>query len=61
MFLQLFVKVSEKWREREEFLNQLDWRTALSASIETTDSPLAPPALAETTGSAEGGNEHNGK
>ena len=61
MFLQLFVKVSEKWREREEFLNQLDWRTALPASIETTDSPLAPPALAETTGSAEGGNEHNGK
>ena len=42
MFLQLFVKVSEKWREREEFLNQLDWRTALPAAARTTDSPLAP-------------------
>ena len=28
LFLQLFVKVSENWREREEFLNELDWRTA---------------------------------
>jgi GTP-binding protein Era len=47
MFLQLFVKVSAKWREREEFLNALDWRTA-------------SPAPAQTTGSAETGNEHNG-
>jgi GTP-binding protein Era len=47
MFLQLFVKISEKWREREEFLNQLDWRTAR-------------PAAAEASGSEEYGNEHNG-
>jgi GTP-binding protein Era len=79
MFLQLFVKVSEKWREREEFLNQLDWRTASPppappvlgetmdsritppALAETMDAPTVPPAPAESTGSTEGGNEHNGE
>lgn len=60
MFLQLFVKVSEKWREREEFLNQLDWRTAPLAPAETMDSQTAPPAPAEPPGSTEVGNEHNG-
>jgi GTP-binding protein Era len=27
VFLALFVKVSEKWRENPHFLNELDWRT----------------------------------
>jgi GTP-binding protein Era len=26
VFLELFVKVRERWRESPEFLNQLDWR-----------------------------------
>jgi GTP-binding protein Era len=46
MFLQLFVKVSGKWREKEAFLNALDWRTARSAPA-----PAAEPE--------EAGNEHN--
>lgn len=27
VFLEMFVKVRENWRENPEFLNQLDWRT----------------------------------
>lgn len=27
IFLELFVKVRENWRERPEFLNELDWRS----------------------------------
>lgn len=27
VFLEMFVKVREKWRESPEFLSQLDWRT----------------------------------
>ena len=27
VFLELFVKVRENWRESPEFLMQLDWRT----------------------------------
>lgn len=26
VFLELFIKVSEDWRERPDFLNELDWR-----------------------------------
>jgi hypothetical protein len=40
------VKVSGKWREKEAFLNALDWRTARSAPA-----PAAEPE--------EAGNEHN--
>ncbi|MGO9242846.1 MAG: GTPase Era [Bryobacteraceae bacterium] len=47
MFLQLFVKVSEKWREKEEFLNELDWRKT-------------SPAPAPAAGPEDSGNEHNG-
>ena len=46
LFLQLFVKVTENWRERDEFLNELDWRTAAAAS-------------AQTPASGGAGNEHN--
>jgi GTPase len=31
VFLELFVKVREKWRESAEFLNELDWRTVASS------------------------------
>ena len=27
IFLELFVKVRENWRQNPEFLSQLDWRT----------------------------------
>jgi GTP-binding protein Era len=27
VFLEIFVKVRENWRESPEFLSQLDWRT----------------------------------
>ena len=27
VFLEMFVKVRENWRESPEFLTQLDWRT----------------------------------
>ena len=27
VFLEIFVKVRENWRESPEFLTQLDWRT----------------------------------
>jgi GTP-binding protein Era len=30
VFLELFVKVQENWRENPVFLNELDWRTMLS-------------------------------
>lgn len=32
VFLELFVKVRENWRQSPEFLNQLDWRTSLSVN-----------------------------
>jgi GTP-binding protein Era len=46
MFLELFVKVSEKWRESEEFLNDLDWRTGQSVALDDTDEnePAEPRA-----------------
>ena len=50
IFLNLFVKVSEKWRESEKFLNELDWRTNYSASEPEIDAPAA---------TGEAGNEHN--
>lgn len=31
VYLELFVKVHEKWRESPQFLNQLDWRTMVGA------------------------------
>ena len=55
MFLQLFVKVSEKWREKEEFLNELDWRKSSPAAAESTGADESGNA-----GSEESGNKHNG-
>ena len=31
VFLELFVKVQDRWRESAEFLNELDWRTVASS------------------------------
>jgi GTPase len=31
VFLELFVKVRDKWRENTDFLNELDWRTVPSS------------------------------
>lgn len=50
IFLKLFVKVSEKWRDSERFLNELDWRTNYSTAEPEIDAPEAAKAL---------GNEHN--
>jgi GTP-binding protein Era len=37
VFLELFVKVRERWRESQEFLNDLDWRTVTSPELSTTE------------------------
>jgi GTP-binding protein Era len=50
IFLKLFVKVSEKWRDSETFLNNLDWRTNYSTAAPENDAPEAAEAA---------GNEHN--
>jgi GTP-binding protein Era len=50
IFLKLFVKVSEKWRESEKFLNELDWRTNYSSDEPEIDGPAA---------TGEAGIEHN--
>ncbi|MDR3718096.1 MAG: GTPase Era [Bryobacteraceae bacterium] len=50
IFLKLFVKVSEKWRDSETFLNDLDWRTNYSTAEPENDAPEAAEAA---------GNEHN--
>lgn len=50
IFLKLFVKVSEKWRDSERFLNELDWRTNYSSAEPVADTPQATETPA---------NEHN--
>jgi GTPase len=50
IFLKLFVKVSEKWRESEKFLNELDWRTNYSTGEPVLDAPAT---------TVEAGNGHN--
>jgi GTP-binding protein Era len=71
LFLQLYVRVTDKWRERESFLDELDWRKMQGAepreAIEPTGmKPAAakPEAVAdriEEDSSGEAGNEHNGE
>jgi GTP-binding protein Era len=34
VFLELFVKVQENWRQSPEFLSQLDWRTMAGGESE---------------------------
>ena len=50
IFLKLFVKVSEKWRDSERFLNELDWRTNYST---------AEPEIGGPAPTVEAANEHN--
>lgn len=48
VFLALFVKVSPKWRENEQFLKELDWRAMLGAAPEAAaeaDEPDGPVTL----------------
>lgn len=51
VFLALFVKVSPKWRENEQFLKELDWRAMLgaapaaSATTEEDEEPDGPVTL----------------
>lgn len=52
IFLKLFVKVSEKWRDSEKFLNELDWRTNYSTAEPEIDASDVPEGT---------GNEHNGE
>ena len=52
LFLELFVKVSERWRESEKFLNELDWK-----SVSSTNAPENDVSGA----AAEPANEHNGE
>ena len=46
LFLKLFVRVSEKWRESERFLDDLDWRNTLNRAPieEPADAPFTLPA-----------------
>jgi GTP-binding protein Era len=46
VFLELFVKVRENWRENPRFLNELDWRLSMTGSqqsIISTDEPVMLP------------------
>jgi GTPase len=40
IFLELFVKVQENWRENPAFLNDLDWRTMLGGTEQTNEDAL---------------------
>ena len=37
VMLTLFVKVSPKWRENEQFLKELDWRAMIGAATPAPD------------------------
>lgn len=37
IFLELFVKVRENWRDNAAFLNELDWRQMMSDEVSETD------------------------
>jgi GTP-binding protein Era len=40
IFLELFVKVQENWRENAAFLNELDWRTMLGGAEPTAENVI---------------------
>ena len=61
VFLELFVKVREHWRESADFLNELDWRTVASSregkdASDTTDNAKA----AGDSGPSDHGGDHGG-
>jgi GTPase len=43
VFLELFVKVRENWRESPQFLNQLDWRMSMM-DVKAEGAEAAPEA-----------------
>ena len=42
VFLELFVKVREDWRENPRFLNELDWRLSMAGSAGEETTPDEP-------------------
>jgi GTP-binding protein Era len=49
LFLQIYVRVSEKWRERDSFLDELDWRKQLGVAPREAIEPtgMKPEAAAD--------------
>jgi GTP-binding protein Era len=43
VFLELFVKVRENWRESPAFLNQLNWRVSMAGEDGESDRPATLP------------------
>jgi GTP-binding protein Era len=43
VFLELFVKVRENWRESPAFLNQLNWRVSMAGEDAEADGPATLP------------------
>jgi GTP-binding protein Era len=43
VFLELFVKVRENWRESPAFLNQLNWRVSMAGDDSESDRPATLP------------------
>jgi GTP-binding protein Era len=43
VFLELFVKVRENWRESPAFLNQLNWRASMAGNQSDEDGPATLP------------------
>jgi len=41
VFLELFVKVQEHWRENPEFLNAIDWRSMRGGKLDSDEGPLS--------------------
>jgi GTPase len=50
VFLELFVKVQENWRENPAFLNQLDWKASMASG-----GPLASRGVVEGEGKDDDG------
>ena len=47
VFLELFVKVRENWRESPRFLNELDWRLSMAGSVDVKSTEEGPATLDE--------------
>jgi GTP-binding protein Era len=43
VFLELFVKVRENWRESPAFLNQLNWRVSMAGDDSESDRSATLP------------------
>ena len=47
VFLEIFVKVRENWRENPRFLNELDWRLSMAGAENSSQSAETPVTLPE--------------